>query len=150
MPSDQSLRIAKIILATTARTVRLRLRQMQASCHGVGVSLLLNCRLPVALQSFPDRLPVRRRRFHHHFLDPVLNAPLRQRLQLLWSGRKSEPLKLKLPFARHIGYDYRQHLLVHVDPMSSSAPGRERRARHRYFTQGYVAAIVPGGSGDAQ
>jgi len=89
---------------------------MQASCHGVGVSLLLNCRLPVALQSFPDRLPVRRRRFHHHFLDPVLNAPLRQRLQLLWSGRKSEPLKLKLPFARHIGYDYRQHLLVHVDP----------------------------------
>ena len=64
MPSDQPLGIAKIILAATARTVRLRLCQMQASRHGGGIGCGPNHGLPVAFQSFPHRLPVLRRGMH--------------------------------------------------------------------------------------
>ena len=73
------------------------------------------------LQIQPDRLPVLRRRFHHHFVHLALFQPTHQMAALLRSGSKRATLKLHCGPNRiehlvsHGGHHDHQHLFVDVD-----------------------------------
>jgi len=71
-PLDQALGIGKIFLPSLAPTIGLSLRQRQPSRHPACPFSSVAHWLPRPLQRSPHRLPVLRRRCHHHFLDPLL------------------------------------------------------------------------------
>ena len=130
-PFHQSFGVGEIFLPSPPPAIGLRLCQMQCSRHGAGAFSLLAARLPVPLQCPPNRFPILRRGFHHHFRHRLLQQPLRQQLQLLGVAAKMASFKLVRAFDRHIGHHYGQHLFVNID---SRYP-----VRHNF---------PPGGSGE--
>src|SRR4029077_2247191 len=73
----------------------------------------------------PERFPVLGSGFHHHFLDLLLDEPLRQRSQLLRVA--SEPASLKVVFVvdSDMSHNYSQLLFVDVNPVILYAAGAE-------------------------
>src|SRR6516165_7665542 len=120
---------------------------MQLSRHGASTFPFLADRPPVAFQRSPYRLPILRCGFHHHFLDLLLDQPLRKPLQLL--GVATVPASLKLVFVFHfdVSHNHRQPLLVHIDsryPISHGfLLGGKRRACHALHIQAHVAIAAP-------
>src|SRR5262249_3073233 len=72
------------------------LRQMECSRHLPGTFPIWTGRFPVPFERAPERFPVLGGGFHHHFLDLLLDEPLRQPLQLLRVA--SVPASLKWVF----------------------------------------------------
>src|SRR5215469_17274054 len=126
---------------------------MQLSRHGASTFPILADRPPVAFQRSPYRLPILRCGFHHHFLDLLLDKPLRKPLQLL--GVATVPASLKLVFLFHfdVSHNHRQPLLVHIDsryPISHGVLlGGKRRACHALHIQAHVAIAAPPGGSNA-
>jgi hypothetical protein len=86
---------------------------------------------PVSLQCTPNRCPTSSSRFHHHFLDLLLDHPFRQQGQLLGVGTVPASLKLVFVVDFDVRHNYRQHLFMDVN---SGYP-----IRHR---------LPPGGGGE--
>jgi len=82
-PLHQTFRVRKVFLAPASSAVGQCLRQMECSRHFPGTFPILTARFPVPFECAPQRFPVLGSGLHHHFLDPLLNEPLRQPLQLL-------------------------------------------------------------------
>src|SRR6516165_1322694 len=120
---------------------------MQLSRHCASTFSFLADRPPVAFQRSPNRLPILRGGFQHHFLDLLLDQPLRKPLQLL--GVATVPASLKLVFVFHfdVSHNHRQPLLVHIDsryPISHGfLLGGKRRACHALHIQAHVAIAAP-------
>jgi hypothetical protein len=80
-------------------------------------------------------------RFHHHFLDLLVDQPLGKEAQL--AGRRTEwpAFKVPVPLDFHVRHHHRQHRFVHVDSCDSIGhthlPGRERRTCLDGLTQGH-------------
>src|SRR5664280_3492495 len=148
-PLDHPFAVAEIILPPARPAVGFGLAQMQCAGHlGRPVPLLAR-RLPVPLQRPPYRLPVLRGRFHHYFLDLLLDQPLGQQMQLIGGGAELAPLKLILVFPSDVSYHYRQHLLVHVDRCDSISHhvllGGAESTQKSSPRQGHVAIAAPDG-----
>src|SRR5215472_10129746 len=88
---------------------------MQHSRHRVGTLPLLAKGLPMSLQRSPDGLPVLRRRFHHDFLNLLLDQILRQQSQLCRVAPKLAPTKLVLTIDFDVRDSDRQHPLMDVN-----------------------------------
>lgn len=110
------LGVGEIFLPAARSLVRLRLREMQGAGCRPGVRAGAPHRLPLPLQRVPHRSPVLRRRFHHDFLNLLVDEPLRQRTQLIGAGPHHPALKLIVALDGDIGHRHRQHPLVHIDP----------------------------------
>src|SRR5215472_14742007 len=115
----QTFRIPKVFLSPTSSAVGQRLRQMECSRHLLGTFPILTARFPGPFECAPKRFPVLGRGFHHHFLDPLLDQPLRQSLQLLWVA--SEPASLKLVFLADFNVSHNYGPLLFV-PINSGYP----------------------------
>jgi len=104
-PLEQPFGIGKIPLAPAPRTVRLRLRQVQASRRRTGTFPFLDNWLPVSFERGPDRFPVLGRRFHHHFVDLLFDQPVDQLVQAPVCGAKLTPFKFELADNFNVGVD---------------------------------------------
>src|SRR5260370_13115881 len=141
--------ITKVFLASAPSAIGQRLRKMECARHFPGTFPILTARFPVPFECAPERFPVLSRGFHHHFLDPLLDEPLRQPLQLLRVA--SEPASLKLVFVVDfdVSHNYSQLLFVDVNsgyPIRHRLPpgGGGRRARD-YIKQGLGLSPLPQG-----
>ena len=130
-PLHQTFRVRKVFLAPASSAVGQCLRQMECSRHFPGTFPILTARFPVPFECAPQRFPVLGSGLHHHFLDSLLNEPLRQPLQLLRVASEPASLKLVCVVDFDVGHDYSQLLFVDVN---SGYP-----IRHR---------LPPGGSGE--
>src|SRR6201997_1985255 len=108
---------------------------------------LLAARFPVPFQCSPDGFPILCRRFHHDFLDRVLDQPCDQQSQLLRIATVSDPFKLVLPLNFNVGHDHSQHLFVNVDsryPVRHNVSSwRERRGCCDILKQGHRLSPLP-------
>ena len=97
---------------------------MQLSRHCASTFPFLADRPPVAFQRSPNRLPILRCGFHHHFLDLLLDQPLRKPLQLL--GVATVPASLKLLFLFHfdVSHNHRQLLPQKLQKLSRLSCGK--------------------------
>src|SRR6516162_2356040 len=138
-PLQQPFGVSKVILAPPSPAIGQRLREMERSRHRAGVFPLLADRLPVPFQYSPNGLPVLRRRFHHYFLDRLLDQPFRQQSQLLGVAAKQAPLELVLAFDFDVGHDHCQHPLMNIDPRypirHNLPPGGSRERAASYLNQ---------------
>ena len=130
-PLHQTFRVRKVFLAPASSAVGQCLRQMECSRHFPGTFPILTARFPVPFECAPRRFPVLGSGLHHHFLDPLLNEPLRQPLQLLRVASEPASLKLVCVVDFDVSHNYSQLLFVDVN---SGYP-----IRHR---------LPPGGSGE--
>src|SRR5258708_3996971 len=104
---------------------------MECPRHPACTFPTLTHRLPKSIQRFPNRLPVLRGRFHHHFLDLLLDEPFRQHAQLLRIAPVPASLKLIFVFDFDVSHNHGQPLFMDID---SRHP-----IRHR---------LPPGGNGE--
>src|SRR5207244_12250006 len=102
--------VGKILLASAPSTIRSCLRQMERSRHWACTFSLLAARFAVASQCSPDGFPILCSRFHHDFLDLVLDQPCGQQSQRLRIATVSDPFKLVLPLNVNVGHDPSQTL----------------------------------------
>ena len=72
----QSFGIRKVPFAPAGTTIGLGLRKVKGPEHGARSYARPAPRPPVLLQCLPHGSPVLRGRFHHHFLDLLLDQPL--------------------------------------------------------------------------
>src|SRR5262244_293903 len=114
-PLYQTFRIAKVFLAPAPTTIGQGLRQMQGSRHPTCTFSPLTRRFPVSFQRSPYRLPILRRGFHHHFLDLLLDQPLRKHLQLLRVASVPASLELVFLVDFHVSHNHRQLLLMDIN-----------------------------------
>ncbi len=114
-PLHQTFRVPKVFLAPASSAIGQRLRQMECSRHFPGTLPILTARFAVPFQCAPDWFSLLSSRLHHRFLDPLLDEPFRQPLQLLRVA--SEPASLKLVFVVdfHIRHNYCELLFVDVN-----------------------------------
>src|SRR6516164_8675659 len=110
-PLHQTFRIAKVILASAPSAIGQCLCQMECSRHFPGTFPFLTARFPVPFQCAPQRFPVLRRGFHHHFLDLLLDQPLRKQSQVLGSATVPASLKLVFVVDFNVSHNYGQLFL---------------------------------------
>ena len=89
---------------------------------------LVSSTVPVS----PDRLPILCSRFHHRFLDLVLDQPCGQQSQRLRIATVADPFKLVLPLNFNVGHDH-----SHIIFLCTSIPAIL-----------YDITSPPGGSGE--
>src|SRR5215472_6275772 len=88
---------------------------MKCSRHLSGTFPFLTARFPISLECAPHRLPVLRRRFHHHFLDLLLDEPLRQPLQLPRVASVPASVKLVCVVDFDVSHNYGQLLFMDIN-----------------------------------
>jgi hypothetical protein len=89
---------------------------MQCSGHPACTFPTLTHRPPISFQRSPNTVPILRCRFHHHFLDLLLNEPFRQHSQLLRITTVPALLKLKFFVVEfNVSHDDGQSLFVNID-----------------------------------
>ena len=118
-PLDQSLGIGKVSLPAVRPMIGLRLREMERAGRRACVYPRAPRPLPVAFQRVPHRAPVLRGRFHHHFLDLLLDQPLGEEAQMARRRTELPAFKVPVPLDLHIRDHHRQHRFVHVDSRDS-------------------------------
>ena len=120
---------------------------MQLSRHRASAFPLLASRPPVAFQCSPNRLPILCCGFHHHFLDFLFHQPFCQPFQMFGVAPKPSPLEFVFAVTLNVGYDYRQHLFMHLNsryPVSHCfLLGGKRRACCELHRQTHVALAAP-------
>src|SRR5215469_10460749 len=131
LTASPKFRLPKVFLAPASSAIGQRLRQMECSRHFPGTFPILTGRLPVSFQCTPQRFPILGSEFHNHFLDLLLDEPLRQPLQLLRVASVPASLKLVLVVDFDVSHHDRQLLLMDINS--------SYRIRHR---------LSPGGSGE--
>src|SRR6266478_2900851 len=104
---------------------------MQCPRHPACTFPTLTLRLPISLHCSPNRLPVLRGRFHHHFLDLLLDEPFRQHPQLLRIAAVPASLKLIFIFDFDVSHNHGQPFFMNIDSRHS--------IRHK---------LPPGGNGE--
>ena len=130
-PLHQTFGVAKVFLAPAPPAIGLRLRQMECPRHPARTFPTLALGFQYRSSALPHRFPVLRSRFHHHFLDLLLDEPLRQHPQLLRIAAEPASLKLVFVFDFDVSHNHGQLLLMNID---SRYP-----IRHK---------LPPGGSGE--
>ena len=146
-PLHQTFGVGKILLASPPSTIRSCLRQMERSRHWACTFSLLAARFPVPFQCSPDGFPILCSRFHHDFLDLVLDQPAA-------SNRRCSgllPYRIRSnwysPSNFHVGHDHSQHLFMYVDsryPVRHNVSSwRERRACCEFLKQGHRLSPLP-------
>ena len=154
---DQALHqpfgIRKVLLAAAGAAIRLRLGEVQRPREATRGRTLPTLRPPVLFQGFPHRPPVLRGRFHHDFLDFVLDQPVGQSAQIRRRRADLLAFEVKVPVDLDVGHHNRQHLLVDVnsrDPVRHRSLPRGSGERASSHQSGSRAIAGPVELHDAQ